>query len=235
MTDNIICGVASIPSRRNCLKEVVGAITPQVNRINVYLNGYNDTPSFLDHPKILVFRGDNIGDIGKFFNIEHENGYYFTVDDDIKYPSDYVTRMISYIEKYNKRPIVGVHGAVLKLDGFTDYYKDRNLVHFRNASDIEKWVHILGTGTVAFHTSAITVKLKDFERPNMADVWFSLLAQTQKVPMLMIPRRLKWLEQIPESLKLDSIYHQSKGKFLGNFIAEKIKQYKAWKIYDIKI
>lgn len=228
----IIMSLASIPQRQACLSKVIHSVINQCDKINVYLNGYTNKPDFLNNKKITCFIKNDIGDIGKFYNIEKENGYYFTIDDDIIYPPDYTQKMIQAIDRHQKKVIMGVHGSIINTRVMNNYYRDRNLTHYRNSLIQERGVHVIGTGTAAFHTSTIKIKLSDFPQPNMADIWFALLAQKQKIPMILITRPLMWLKDVPEALQMESIYSKSKGKKHGSYQTQVIREYDKWKIYN---
>jgi hypothetical protein len=199
--------------------------------MNIYLNNYKHIPDFLINEKIKCFHGEDLGDIGKFYNIEKENGYYFTVDDDIVYPQDYIRKMIEAIEKFKRKSIIAVHGSVVNFQRLNNYYKDRSLTHFKNELRQFRTVHVSGTGTTAFHTDTIKIKLKDFEKSNMADIWFALEAQKQNIPINLIPRNAGWLRDIPEALQMPSIYSTSKNKAHGEYQTKILKQYTNWKLF----
>ena len=180
--------IASIPDREESLRRVVASLLPQVDRLNVYLNGYGQVPPFLDQPKIFVARSEehgDVGDAGKFFWLGIPVEYFLTCDDDIIYPSDYVRRTIAAIERYGRRAVIGWHGSVLR-DGFRDYYEDRTILSFYRNVERDTSVHILGTGTVGFCPSSIRIAPADFRLPNMADVWFGLVGQQQHVPFIVV-------------------------------------------------
>jgi hypothetical protein len=228
MSEKIIISLASIEKRSNCLRQVVRSLINQCDKMNVYLNDYKKIPDFLNNKKINVITRGDIGDIGKFYNIENENGIYLTVDDDIIYPSDYVYRMVEFLKSHKNKIAAGVHGCILNLNSMNNYYKDRNLTHYRHPLEKERVVHIIGTGTLAFHTSEIKIRLSDFEKKNMADVWFAILAHKQHIPMILITRSKMWLQDIPEATQMESIYSTSKGKNHGSFQTNIIKQFKGW-------
>jgi hypothetical protein len=140
--------------------------------------------------------------------------------------------MIEALVKFQNKAIVGVHGYVLNFPNVRNIYKDRNLTHYRNHLTAFRNVHVAGTGTVAFHTDAIKLSLADFPRPNMADVWLSLAAQKQKVPIYLVPRCPAWLKDVPEALRMESIYSKSKGRSHGEFQTQTINQYKSWRLYS---
>jgi len=210
IVDTVTASLASIPTRRASLEKVVEALLPQVDRLNVYLNGYPDVPPFLKRPSITVERSQDHGDLGdrgKMFWAEKAQGYYVTCDDDIAYPPDYVSTLIRRIEDHGRRVIVGVHGATLN-NTVRHYYRDRTVTHFAESLGADKAVHILGTGTTAWHTATLDVRMADFPEPNMADVWLGLLAQRKKIPMASVARAKKWIGIVPGSQK-DTIYDLS--------------------------
>ena len=46
--EQVLVGIASIPEREASLEQVVRALAPQADRIQVSLNGYERIPAFLD-------------------------------------------------------------------------------------------------------------------------------------------------------------------------------------------
>ena len=61
--------IATYPPREESLRRVIeGILTYEViDKIRVYLNEYNQIPTFLRHPKIDTHMGKNIKDSGKFY------------------------------------------------------------------------------------------------------------------------------------------------------------------------
>jgi hypothetical protein len=194
----IVASLASIPSRVRQLEQVVEALLPQVETLCVYLNGHEQAPAFLERPGIIVERsqrsGDR-GDAGKFFWSAEPLGYCLVCDDDLAYPEDYAYRMVAAIERYGRRAVVGVHGITLDAK-VASYFTSRRVKHFAQRLDTDCPVHLLGTGTVGYHPSTLQVSPSDFERPNMADIWFGLLCQRQGVPRVAIARQASWLSPI---------------------------------------
>lgn len=203
-----MAGLAAIPSRESALERVVKSLIPQVDRVGVYLNNWEHIPEFLNHPKVVVARSQDhgdLGDAGKFFWVDNHKGYYFSCDDDLVYPSDYVERIIKKIEDYDYKAVIGWHGSVIS-DSFKDYYDpiDRRVFSYSVGRPFDIDVHILGTGVLGFHTSTLKVHLKDFERPNMADIFFARLGQQQKIRFVVMEHLAKEIETI-EAFQEDSI------------------------------
>jgi hypothetical protein len=235
----VTVGVASIPSRRDTLRQVVERLLPQVDSLGIYLNNYLDVPDFLKNPKISVVRsqdeGDR-GDAGKFFWVDKVQGYYFTCDDDLLYPPDYIENLLKVIEDYGRRVVVGVHGAILK-EPLTSYYQSRKVLHFCKALGAPTQVHVLGTGTVAFHTSTIKVTPADFPKPNMADIWLAVLGQVQQVPFLCVPRGEDWIKDMDttDSIFNNSAHRTGSAQDTANLQTQVIQRYQPWKMPQLKV
>jgi hypothetical protein len=109
--------------------------------------------------------------------------------------------MIENIEKYQRKAIVGLHGRILK-PVIDDYYKALSVYCYYSPTIEDIWVHMLGTGTTAFHTDTIEVCYSNFPLPNTADLQLAILAQKQEVPMLCVKHTGQEIRtmKVPESL-----------------------------------
>lgn len=210
----VLASLASIPTREAMLRNVVERLRPQVDELMVYLNGYARPPRFLSGEDITVVtssgHGDR-GDAGKFFPVGRHTGVHLMCDDDIAYPSDYVNAMLEGIERHGRRAVVGFHASTLR-EPFSDYHRSRSIVHMSRAVPFDTPVHVLGTGTVGYHSSTIAVRRRDFAAPNMADVWFALLGQRQAVPFVQLRHDAGWLTQQPPNSADDGIYVRARRR-----------------------
>jgi FkbM family methyltransferase len=199
--------LASVPGREGALAAVVEALLPQVDALHVYLNGYEASPPFLADPRLVVAQsaehGDR-GDAGKFFWVGQLEGYQVLCDDDIDYPADYVAQLIAGIERHDRQAVVGFHGATVH-ERVATYYRSRTLFHFSQQLDADTPVHVLGTGVAGYHSSAIEITAGNFHSPNMADIWFAIAGQQQRVPFVCLAHREAWLREQP-GCRADSIY-----------------------------
>lgn len=209
----VSAGMASFPPREENLRQAVAAILPQVDRLYVYLNGYESVPAFLQHPRITIGRSQQHGDLqdnGKvFFLKEMPKGYRFTLDDDIAYPPDYVERMLQRLWLYDHRVAVGVHGAVLA-QPMERFFEGRDVRVFWEGYDNDKTMNVLGTGTLAWHSDTLKLQLSDFPSQGMADVWFAIAAKAQGVPLVCLARPKDWLHQIPLAQPEECLYERYK-------------------------
>lgn len=174
----IFANIASIPERRNQLIKTVESIYNQVDVINLYLNNYTENP-FLNDKKINVVFGDNsTGDAGKFFFLGSSKGYYFTMDDDIIYPENYVKEMIN---NYNGG-VITYHGRSFPRFPIRSYYNSATKRHHcMNKVLHDDIVQVGGTGVMMFHTEKVKINYEMFKFPNMADVFVSAYCRVNKI------------------------------------------------------
>lgn len=213
-SERITASVASFPARRTGLERVVAAVLPQVDRLRVHLNGFESLPAFLRDPRISVTRSQVHGDLrdnGKFLRVDEvEEGIHVTLDDDIHYPRNYVAFLAAKVLQYDRKAVVGLHASVLQ-DDFQRYHDGRSrwTGTFRQELGADRLVHVLGTGTVAYHTSAIRFDLEDVTSTGMIDLWLAKAAQEQGVPMIALARGRHWLRPM-EEFRQGSIYEQGR-------------------------
>lgn len=194
--NELIAGIASIPEREASLSDTIESIKGQVDRIHVFLNGYFRSPYFLDDAKIKVYRSQdirNMGDAGKFYKVP-ENCYYFSLDDDLIYPPNYIADLKAKIDAYHRSKVISYHGVSFLNPVVKSYYRgNRRPYSCLNTLDKDTPVHVGGTGVMGFHTSALKVKFEDFKLPNMADIWMYKLSQEQQVGIICASHEAGWL------------------------------------------
>jgi hypothetical protein len=206
--------MASYPPRENCMNDVIDRVLPQVDNLCIYLNRYTRPPKSVldvvnDEDKCpgIQFIVDNSGKpkaSGKFRWLDSK-GYIFTIDDDILYPDNYFSHLIGWIEKFNRKAFVGVHGVTFnrEVDAFhtgtrTSIMKKTN---FSEALQSEERVHMIGTGTLGFHSSLIdTFRDELFYLMNYGeglananDEALAVFANKKSIPMYIVPRSEGWL------------------------------------------
>ena len=221
-TRRIVAGMATVKGNEQGMLTAVASLMNQVDHLYLYLNGHETVPTVLNRfgdriTPVLDPDGSRLGDAGKFVGVAHEPAsIYLTCDDDIAYPKDYVLHMCQALAAQEGQAAVGVHGCLLN-QPLTHYYdpKTRHVVHFESLLMRNRHVHVLGTGTVAFHTSVIHPTLDDFPAPNMADIWFARWLQARKLPSVAVSRPARWLQAIP--VNRQSIYEASQGRQGGAF------------------
>jgi FkbM family methyltransferase len=208
---SVCASLATIPTREQGLRHVVESLLPQVDRLQVYLNGYDHVPEFLASDRVEVARsqvhGDR-GDAGKFFWSARNTGYQLVCDDDIDFPEDYVHRLVAGIERHRRQAVVGFHGSLLR-PRVIDYYRSRRLFHLSCEVARDQAVHVLGTGVSGYHTSTLPVGPDDFHSRDLADVWLAVLGQQHCVPFIVLEHASGWLEELP-GFGEDSLYARAR-------------------------
>lgn len=204
--------MASISERITQLESTINQFLKHVDKIEVYLNNYKFIPRFLDHKKIQVFTslktGDK-GDIGKFYQIEQTSDYVLTIDDDLIYPEDYVSKIVQKIDHYDKKAFICVHGNLLPKQKLASYYKDKVGLYFERALEQDQIVDVPGTGTLGYHTENIKLTLDIFAKPNMTDLWLAIYAKENNIPVICVERGDNWISQARGENFRRSIYHSS--------------------------
>jgi hypothetical protein len=224
----IVASLTTIPSRIRSLKETVNSILPNVDFLHVFLNGYEKVPPFLNDEKIIVARsqdyGDN-GDANKFFWCDKVNNcYHFFCDDDIRYTRKYFTFMMSKVDQYKRKAVVGLGGASFNCakKSFINYYRSRTHIHASTMKTGDEYVHLLCTGIMCFYASdmCITTNIFDYSHPNMCDVWFAVVGKKQKIPFVRVQYPGDIKEYMIDSDLVDAkqtIYHNSKNNISNKF------------------
>jgi hypothetical protein len=92
----------------------------------------------------------------------------------------------------------------------SDYFKERSAVSLRRELKLDTSVHILGTGTIAFHSDTIKINSNDFVIKNEDAVYFAINAQKQHVPLICVQRPFYYLKPLgPLCYDKRCIYEQS--------------------------
>ncbi len=213
--EKVTVGMASIKSREHILQKVINSLINQVDSIHVYLNDYDKVPQFLQNNSKITFYLGKIykdrGDTGKFFAISKvEEGYFFSCDDDLIYPEDYVEHTVEILKSFKNRVIVTYHGVLLNDGQLRSYYHDRKQIHYSRFQRISIPIHIGGTGVMAFHVKTFKPDTTLFLYPNMADIWVGLQAQEKRISMICAPRPMNWIKAEPLPLS-ETIYGSKKN------------------------
>ena len=209
----VFIGLCSIPERSAYLLGVIQRLENQVDGIIVYLDKYTEVPKELsEHKKVHVLRSQHytvdFRDHAKFLlynemKRKHPSFYYVTCDDDIVYPYDYVRTLLTQLDKYENRIAVGVHGVICP-EVPEHYYRERLATYlFSKSLPQSKLVNVLGTGTVAFHSSLFeSLDPYTWGSGGMADIFFALAGQEQRVPFVSVSRRSGWLKALTSDVTL---------------------------------
>lgn len=201
-THRITANIATMPSRFESLLETIESIKSQFDEVRIYLNNYDFVPNELS--RFTTFIGDDLTDNGKFFWSNNKNEYYFTLDDDIIYPPDYVEKTLPLIGNR----IISYHGR--RLTGKNKSYYGGHKVYLFDASlDREITLDVLGTGVSAFDTNHFSPHLWKSANYRMTDLLISLEAHIHKIKIISPKKIQNWIKSKPP--QSDSIFLNSQG------------------------
>lgn len=199
----ITANFATYKPREEALKKAVASIIDQVDEVRIHFNGYTiqQIPSWCDElEKVYSLVGENdLTDNGKFasldgFEFDTSSEYYFSCDDDIIYPSDYVKTTIDNIKKYGI--IISYHGR--KLQGLNrNYYRGHKSFRCLDEVSEDTLIDVCGTGVTAFDTRYFHPKgIATDPRHRMSDLLFSLEASKQKKSIGCCSHAKGWIKDI---------------------------------------
>lgn len=195
----VIACLASIPERRHSLARTVASLAPQVDRLFIALNGYHETPPEVREFDTVRFH-TNEGDAAKFHffcKFPTWADSWFFCDDDLEYPSDYISQSLKHLEKH-PGAVLSYHGRRMKPRPVASYYKDRRTA-YRCLFDVEGFHDLgtsgtLGTGVMFFRRGVLKIKPEAFKFKNMADIWLAKFATEQGRPMIVCPHPRDWIK-----------------------------------------
>jgi hypothetical protein len=196
--------IATMPGRELQLEQTIKSIYSQFDVIRVVCNEMAAVPDCLKLPKIQPIMGQpNYTDNGKFYSLDKikANEYYFTLDDDIIYPSDYVDKTIDFINQFGC--IVSYHGRILKgLD--LNYYRGHHFFHCNAEKKQSYKLDVCGTGVTAFRTDYFKpTNILNSEYKRMSDIVFSLEAAKQNKTIGLMTSSKDWIKP---QMVIESIY-----------------------------
>jgi len=184
----VSANLASQPSRVNQLIKTVDSLKGQVDVVRVFANEFDPFPSFanVEVTKLSADWADN----AKFLGLGMDEEIYFSCDDDIIYPPDYIDHTLERMKSY-PNAIVTYHGRKLKGEG-RHYYYGHESYHFLRTVDEDTLIDVCGTGVTAFDTRFFN---PDIERTpqKMADLLFSLQAAEEGLEIVCLQHTMGWL------------------------------------------
>ncbi len=229
--------IATMPSRLKTFAQVLPVVARQVDRLFVFLDGFETDPSFIKaHSNVTVVRSQDTGDYhssGRFLCLQYldQPAVVFSLDDDIHYPSNYVLRLVAALERFEGKAVVGVHGTLF-LPPFTNYVSDRKCFHFQTGLLRFRRCDELGAGTTAFCTDTLNFDMKAWPTFRSDDGYLALEAKQRNMALWCVPRWRGWLRQIPDPQAF-SIWGQTlrdpceKTALMRRLMSERVAEYDA--------
>lgn len=184
----IIVGIATFKGRELLLEKTIESLKGQCDKIIVYDNEVNK----------------DLTDNGKFYGLNYMNkpSYYFSCDDDIIYPPNYIQHTVQAIDKH--QCIITYHGRKLLGKGLDYYRGHQSWGAFRSVTD-QMFIDVAGTGVTAFKTDYFNpISLLTSEHKKMSDVIFSLEAVKQNKKILLLPHSHDWIVEQKTTVNIKS-------------------------------
>ncbi len=198
---SVTVAMATYPARAKTFPDAVESLVDQCDHLLIYLNNYREVPAFLvSHPKRdkIHYILDTASDLraAAKFTWASKPGYHVICDDDIIYPSDYVQTLISKIEQYGRKAVIGVHAALFMRNIPASGNHRTEVLRFQLGEERDRAVNLLGTGTIGYHSD--TVRGWDWsvllENRISNDEALAVLAKRSGVPLVAIAREEGWMK-----------------------------------------
>ena len=200
--NEVVACLATIPSRKKELKLVCESLLPQVDRLFIYFNNYEESEvpmwaksvNKVEYETSSSGKHGDLGDVGKFYFCSEEmkdtygiNGFVFTCDDDIIYPEWYTSRTIRLLKDEHIGKIVSYHGALIHKNA-GEYHSSRGKSTFPCKGHVQRTrrVNVGGTGCMAFGLDTFTPSLKMFKHINMSDIFVAKHAQENGISLYVL-------------------------------------------------
>jgi len=195
---SIIAQIASLQDRENNLYRTLKSLSGQVDTIYVALNGYDKLPPYCEEFRNVNYRimDNSLGDAAKILDFDKRDGFVFLCDDDLGYPDNYVSYMIS---KYNEYPgsIITLHGKVFNRPITSSHRGFRVNCHCLHSVEKDHIVEVGGSGVMLLNTKDIKLTLDMFPRKNMSDIWIARAAKEQGVKIIVAKHSVGFLKYMP--------------------------------------
>lgn len=182
----ILIGMATMKGREKAVIQAVQSLmhnTIQPDDVIVYNNAIQT----------------DLTDNGKFFGLSviDEPCYYFSCDDDLIYPTDYIEKTLQSIKTH--QCIVTYHGRKLVPSQVgKSYYKGHKAYACLHNYPKTEEIDVCGTGVTAFSTEYFHPKdLHLATDKKMSDLVFSLEAAKHGKKIMHIGHEGNWIKQIP--------------------------------------
>ena len=194
----VLAIMPTIPRREETAKAVVQGLRKQGASVLVHLNGHGSVPPWATGPGLQGrLHPEGTGPAVRLTIVPEADAIFF-VDDDMAYPPDYVTRTLAALRRLGAGTAVCYHGSAWP-HGAPPKFSARSLVAYSAASDRDRRVAMMGTGTTAFHRADLARIDRNvpalFQRDD--DIWISAACARARIKMVRPPSKAGWLNHTP--------------------------------------
>lgn len=204
-----VIGIATMQGREKYLEKTLESLKGQSDAIHIYHN-HKESVDYTDNAKFKPLE-----------QYEDETVYFLTCDDDIIYPSTYVSDMVKAINKH--KCIVTHHGRILTGGIGANYYRGHKGFRCNAAIERAQIIDVAGTGVTGFRTDYFCPsKLYKYPIQKMSDLVFSLAAVKNGKQIVILPHSSDYftIQDVPIN---QTIYGQESHKCtVQNKLADEI-------------
>lgn len=204
----IVANLATYPPRRDGMLDVVRAIAPQVDRLNVVLNEYDVIPAELASIDrvVPVIPEENTMDVGKFYVQPAAEDLVMYVDDDIYPRADFVSRSVErFCALGPGKWLGGYHGSLYQRPSLRKPLAFLKYSHRRIANYRRVWAtdHGLARAIVVDQIATNSAIIRgedappyDFMRDSrkFVDVRLARWCHERGITPVCLPREAGWLK-----------------------------------------
>ena len=198
-----------MPTRVKTARLAVRSLLRQVDFVHLYLDGFDEVPSFARHPKIVITRSQEVPGLhanGKLLPFAElpPDAYFMTVDDDFWYPRNFVSRMRKTLQENTALTVVGMHGSNLKRP-FNSFIRDRVVFTSWKPQRATQVVDVIATCGTMHHVSRLQFDVRNWQTTNLVDLHFA--KELKAVNGVAAVVRKPWFWAVPlASHQQDSIF-----------------------------
>lgn len=194
----IVASISCIKHRRHNLHNVLRSVLPQCDSVILHIDFSPMQYELPNTNNLIVFVHDSqTSEIRTVDAALNTDAYYFMIDDDIIYPSNYMNTMVNMLDAYNNVPILCVHGSIINFKKDDNWYRNRIVFHFASGLYEPQIINVPGAGTSCFYTGSFVPE--KYTNLNMTDIQIARQAKMTNTPILCINRPAYWLNPINDS------------------------------------
>lgn len=201
--------MATFPPRQSIMWDTIHSIAPQVDKLCVCLNEYTEIPArLMEIPNLEPMIPDqDLKDAGKFAFPAESDDIVFTIDDDIIYPQDYVSRLVKFADKIElEQNSIGYQAHTWVYKKRFEKHGWRNFLFGKECKKIIK-VDVLGTGTVCALGKNVPPLDDMITSAGFVDFRFSRHQIKRGVNMWTLPRNEGYVQgNLPDELWESSLF-----------------------------
>jgi len=204
-----------MPTRSETFQKVVYSILPQVDFFYVFLDNFDDVPSFIKcEDKIVINSSREKGELhssGRFLPLNSINtpSVLIMIDDDIEYPENYVSVLVENLAILSGNAVVGVHGRRFR-PPYQSYVTDTTCADFWDAQTVQTTVDEIGSGTCAFLSDTMNFNVREWAHHDANDIQLAIEAQNRGIPRICVKRPHGWLRPYATN-QADSLWIKTKA------------------------